>query len=409
MRGGSRPARPALHRQPGQDRARATPTPPATRSCSAPQRRACRSSRRSAPSDVVDGLGAEAFQAAFAGFPAPFGAGAAPAGISTAGIPGAAPGPGARTHYAFDSSGPGGHRAGGRDRQLARLAGRQRSPPEPARGAAALAGSGARRRPGQGDPGDRDGQPQPQHQLHAEAQRRRATATRWRGPWSTAAPPPTSSTAPKRTARCGSRPAPRRRSPASAPARSATARELSGAVGCEAADSLFGDSGVLLLEVDAAARDPATNVAPVGVRLIPVIEDLSLEATDGTLLRRSRPALFRGLGRRPRGGDRWGQASAGSGNPDPSGGDPYTLLPARPVPGRRLRRPDRARVQLHLLGPRHRRLRPPGPGLDQPAQALPRRRRQGRHRQRLRACSAPSTPARRRSPSAPAASPTPNR
>jgi hypothetical protein len=63
------------------------------------------------------------------------------------------------------------------------------------------------------------------------------------------------------------------------------------------------------------------------VRLIPLIEDLSLEATDGTLLRRSRPALFRGLGRRPRGGDRWGQASAGSGNPNPSGGDPYTLFP----------------------------------------------------------------------------------
>jgi hypothetical protein len=60
---------------------------------------------------------------------------------------------------------------------------------------------------------------------------------------------------------------------------------------------------------------------------VPVIEELSLEATDGTLLRRSRPALFRGLGRRPRGGDRWGQASAGSGNPEPSGGDPYTLFP----------------------------------------------------------------------------------
>jgi hypothetical protein len=100
---------------------------------------------------------------------------------------------------------------------------------------------------------------------------------------------------------------------------------ISGAVGQSSPDSLFGDSGVMLLEIG----DPAagSNVAPVGVRLIPVIEDLSLEATDGTLLRRSRPALFRGLGRRPRGGDRWGRASAGSGNPDPSGGDPYTLFP----------------------------------------------------------------------------------
>jgi hypothetical protein len=103
--------------------------------------------------------------------------------------------------------------------------------------------------------------------------------------------------------------------------------QLSGAVGVESADSLFGDGGVLVLELDAAGRDPATNRAPVGVRFIPLIEDLSLEATDGTLLRRSRPTLFRGLGRRPRGGDRWGQASAGSGNPNPSGGDPYTLFP----------------------------------------------------------------------------------
>jgi hypothetical protein len=96
-------------------------------------------------------------------------------------------------------------------------------------------------------------------------------------------------------------------------------------VGQSSPDALFGDSGVMLLEIG----DPAagSTVAPVGVRLIPVIEDLALEATDGTLLRRSRPALFRGLGRRPRGGDRWGRASAGSGNPDPSGGDPYTLFP----------------------------------------------------------------------------------
>ena len=58
--------------------------------------------------DAASGFGAGVFEAAFAGFPAPFGSGAAPAGISTAGIPGAAPDPGARTHYAFDSSGPGG-------------------------------------------------------------------------------------------------------------------------------------------------------------------------------------------------------------------------------------------------------------------------------------------------------------
>src|SRR5262245_15542321 len=90
---------------------------------------------------------------------------------------------------------------------------------------------------------------------------------------------------------------------------------------------MFGDSGELLLELNAAQRDPAPNEPPVGGRQLPLIEDLSLEATDGTLLRRSRPALFRGLGRRPRGGDRWGPASAGTGNPNPSGADPYTLFP----------------------------------------------------------------------------------
>ena len=157
--------------------------------------------------------------------------------------------------------------------------------------------------------------------------------------------------------------------------------QISGAVGGQTADALFGDSGIMLLEIDDPA--PGTNVAPVGVRLIPLIEDLSLEATDGTLLRRSRPALFRGLGRRPRGGDRWGQTSAGSRQPESVGRRPLHPLPARPVPGRRLRDPARPRVQLHLLRPRHRRLRPAGPGLDQPAQALPRRRRQGRHRQHV--------------------------
>ncbi|MFZ1924661.1 MAG: hypothetical protein WAU42_00820, partial [Solirubrobacteraceae bacterium] len=51
-----------------------------------------------------------AFDAAFAGFNAPFGEGGTPAGVSTANIPPptGAVRPGARTHYAFDSSGPAG-------------------------------------------------------------------------------------------------------------------------------------------------------------------------------------------------------------------------------------------------------------------------------------------------------------
>ncbi len=151
--------------------------------------------------------------------------------------------------------------------------------------------------------------------------------------------------------------------------------------GLDVADALFGDSGVLVLELNAAGRDPATNRAPISVRLIPLIEDLSLEATDGTLLRRSRPALFRGLGRRPRGGGPLGgRPRRAPASPNPSGGDPYTLFPPVPVPGGGLRGADLARVHVHLLGPRHRRFRPSGPGLDQPPQALSGQQRQGRHR-----------------------------
>ena len=60
-----------------------------------------------------------------------------------------------------------------------------------------------------------------------------------------------------------------------------------------------GASGFLVASVDVQARDKATNVAPVGVRLIPNIAALALDATDGTLLRRSHVALFDALARRP--------------------------------------------------------------------------------------------------------------
>ena len=93
------------------------------------------------------------------------------------------------------------------------------------------------------------------------------------------------------------------------------------------ADELFGDSGYLLVSLDVARRDPQTNRAPVSARLIPLVQSLSLDAVDGTLLRRSRPALFTGLGRRPLGGDRWGPLSAADGSPSPAGADPYTSFP----------------------------------------------------------------------------------
>ncbi|HET6999118.1 MAG TPA: hypothetical protein VFI03_11065 [Solirubrobacterales bacterium] len=60
-----------------------------------------------------------------------------------------------------------------------------------------------------------------------------------------------------------------------------------------------GASGFLLVSVDVGSRDPATNVAPVGAQLVPSIGSLALDATDGTLLRRSQPALFEALARRP--------------------------------------------------------------------------------------------------------------
>jgi hypothetical protein len=63
-----------------------------------------------------------------------------------------------------------------------------------------------------------------------------------------------------------------------------------------------GHSGFLLAQVDVAARNPATNVAPVAAKLIPNVGELALEAKDGLLLRRSGAALFEALARRPRSG-----------------------------------------------------------------------------------------------------------
>jgi hypothetical protein len=61
-----------------------------------------------------------------------------------------------------------------------------------------------------------------------------------------------------------------------------------------------GASGFLLASV--GPPNPVTDVAPVTARLIPNVGELAIEAVDGTLLRRSSTALFRGLARRPRGG-----------------------------------------------------------------------------------------------------------
>jgi len=88
-----------------------------------------------------------------------------------------------------------------------------------------------------------------------------------------------------------------------------------------------GASGFLLGEVDpaAAARNSRTERWPVTARLIPDIDELALEAKDGILLRRSEPALFDALARRPRAG---GLATSGS---QQSEVDPYIPIPSNCV------------------------------------------------------------------------------
>jgi hypothetical protein len=91
-------------------------------------------------------------------------------------------------------------------------------------------------------------------------------------------------------------------------------------------------TGMLLLELDLSRRDAASGRAPVSVRLVPVVEDLALEAVDGRLLNRSQPALFRGLGRRVRSGDLE---------------DPYVALPTALCTGS-VRCPDRIDPQVRF-------------------------------------------------------------
>jgi hypothetical protein len=104
---------------------------------------------------------------------------------------------------------------------------------------------------------------------------------------------------------------------------------ISGSFKAGQPDALFGTTGYLLFSVDVAKRDPATNVAPVSARLIPLVQSVSLDPVDGILLRRSAPALFTGIGRRPLSGDRWGPVSASDGNPNPPGADPYSEFPPK--------------------------------------------------------------------------------
>ncbi|WP_026912712.1 hypothetical protein [Patulibacter minatonensis] len=103
----------------------------------------------------------------------------------------------------------------------------------------------------------------------------------------------------------------------------------SGSLGYRAQDDVEGRGvpGLLLLELDLTKRDATSNRAPAAVRLIPVIDDLAIDAVDGRLLNRSQPALFQGLGRRPRSGGNWVQGGS-TGGGEGNGADPYVTLPS---------------------------------------------------------------------------------
>jgi hypothetical protein len=90
----------------------------------------------------------------------------------------------------------------------------------------------------------------------------------------------------------------------------------------ESSGDFIGAGGFLLAQVDVAARNPATNVAPVEATLVPNIGELALEAESGTLLRRSQVAVFSALARRARAGSRSQNQST---HPETS---PYIPIPS---------------------------------------------------------------------------------
>jgi len=90
-------------------------------------------------------------------------------------------------------------------------------------------------------------------------------------------------------------------------------------------NSAFNGASGFLRATVALAPAKAHNQFEVNVTLIPDVEELALEAQDGTLLHRSQAALFAALARRPRSGNR---SSKGQVRPDT---DPYIKIPANCV------------------------------------------------------------------------------
>ncbi len=275
-----------------------------------------------------EGGAAEAFASAFAGFAAPFGEGTMPAGVSTAQIPsGAATArPGARTHYAFDSTGPAGTvRVILIDNSRGSLAA---SDPyqNPAEAQAPWLGQMLADARARGIPaivvGSRELNPNLPPSLNVATDASEEAQIMVQGGAS---------------AYLYERPEESRSSQIPSGGSVTIPEYGTGALGYRSSisdsftpgqpDALFGTTGYLLISVEVAKRNAATNVAPVNARLIPLVQEVSLDPVDGTLLRRSAPALFTGLGRRPLSGDRWGPVSASDGNPNPPGADPYAEFP----------------------------------------------------------------------------------
>jgi hypothetical protein len=92
----------------------------------------------------------------------------------------------------------------------------------------------------------------------------------------------------------------------------------------ERRQDFHGASGFLLAQVNLGGYRPGAkgNRAEVTARLIPNVGELALEAEDGTLLRRSQSALFQALARRPRAGNR---GRNGANSPE---SDPYIPIPS---------------------------------------------------------------------------------
>jgi hypothetical protein len=243
------------------------------------------------PTDLDEGGSEASFREAFKGFAAPFGAGAAASGLTPVGARPAECGAGCTSaYYAFESAGSGGAGAvrvivlddssGVSEQQRGWLEGQ-------------LAGAAAKGQPaiviGNAD-------------LGAEARANRTGAA------------PVVAALVKEVGGASAyfydSPEQNVKKPLSLPSGGPAIPSFgSGTLGyvsytAESSGAFLGAAGFLLAKVDATARDPRTNRAPVTVSLIPNIGELALEAKDGTLLRRSQAALFAGLARRQRAGNR---------------------------------------------------------------------------------------------------------